>query len=181
MPLAATADRCGGCLPAGSPIASVHAPFRYAFPLDSLLHALKFGGDLAVLPAILLALQRSLPVLPSRLDIVVPVPLHRRRARSRGFNQSELLARAVARPLGLPLACRVLRRARDTPAQSALPAAARRRNVRGAFRCRRLAGEHVLLVDDVLTTGATAEAAARALLDAGAARVEVLVLMRAAT
>jgi ComF family protein len=178
-PLAAAAARCGGCLPPDSAIASVRAPFRYAFPLDSLLHALKFRGDLAVLPAIALALQQGLPALPLSLDIVVPVPLHRRRARSRGFNQSELLARAVARPLGLPVASRVLRRSRDTPAQSALPAAARRRNVRGAFTCRRLDGEHVLLVDDVLTTGATAEAAARAMLAAGAGCVHVLVLMRA--
>lgn len=178
-PLAMDAARCGRCVPHDSPIDRVYAPYRYAFPLDRLLHALKYRGDLAVLPAIALALQRGMPRIAPRPDLVIPVPLHRRRLRARGFNQSELLARAASRALGVPIATRRLGRQRDTPAQSGLPAAARRGNVRGAFRCRPIGGAHVLLVDDVLTTGCTAEAAAVALRDAGAGSVRVLALMRA--
>lgn len=179
-PTAVSVASCGDCLDPDGAITRVYAPFRYEFPLDRLLHALKYRGDLVVMPAIALALQRDMPRLAAPVDVVVPVPLHRRRLRARGFNQSELLARVVGRALGVRLAVRLLRRARDTRAQSELPAAARRRNVLGAFRSRPVRGGHVLLVDDVLTTGATADAAARALLDGGADCVSVLALMRAA-
>jgi ComF family protein len=112
-------------------------------------------------------------------DVVVPVPLHWRRRWSRGYNQSEALARGLAARLGLPCRPRWLRRARFTPDQSRQTAAARRDNVRSAFWARPRAGLRqrcVLLVDDVLTTGSTASEAARALRAAGAARVVVAVL-----
>jgi ComF family protein len=112
--------------------------------------------------------------------IVVPVPLHWRRRWARGYNQSEAVARAVAERLGLPCRASCLRRVRHTPLQTAQSAAARLENVRGAFRARgaELAGQTVLLVDDVMTTGSTASEAARALRQAGAARVVVAVLAR---
>lgn len=112
---------------------------------------------------------------------VVPVPLPFWRGRRRGFNQSELLARPVARALGIPLATRVLRR-RARPPQTSVSPSARHRNVRGAFRARRisegLAGRPLLLVDDVFTTGSTVEAAARTLIRAGAGPVDVLTVAR---
>lgn len=113
-------------------------------------------------------------------DALVPVPLHWWRQWRRGFNQAELLARVVGRRYELPVLGRVLRRVRATPPQQGDPET-RRQNVREAFHVRapaRVAGKRLLLVDDVFTTGATANACARALLRAGAADVGVLTLAR---
>ncbi len=104
-------------------------------------------------------------------ELVVPVPLHARRLRARGFNPALLVARAVARCVGAPLAPTALERVRDTPSQTGLDATARRRNVRGALRARRAMPPRVWLVDDVITTGATLREAARALQHAGARSV----------
>jgi ComF family protein len=114
--------------------------------------------------------------------LLVPVPLHRRRLRARGFNQALLLARALGRRRGLPVAARALARIRSTHAQPGLPAAARRQNLDGAFALRsgaRVAGRRIVIIDDVLTTGATADACARVLLAAGATRVDVYTAGRA--
>lgn len=116
-----------------------------------------------------------------RWEAVIPVPLHPRRLRERGFNQAELLAREVAAELDLPLLKGVLLRARATPAQASLSREDRLVNLPGAFRARdaeELWGKTVLLVDDVYTTGATAEECARTLLAGGAREVGVLVLAR---
>jgi len=104
-------------------------------------------------------------------DLVVPVPLHPRRLRARGFNPALVVARAVARSAAAPVAPTALERVRDTPSQTGLDAAARRRNVRGALRARRSVPPRVWIVDDVITTGATLREAARALRGAGAESV----------
>ncbi|MGH9660310.1 MAG: ComF family protein [Bryobacteraceae bacterium] len=125
-------------------------------------------------------LYRALPV-DEAFDVVTPMPLHWRRRLERGFNQAEVLARHVARRRRLPLA-RAVRRVRDTGSQTGLTPAQRRRNVAGAFRVRRaeaVRGNRVLLIDDVMTTGATASACAAELKRAGAASVTVLALTRA--
>jgi ComF family protein len=114
------------------------------------------------------------------VDALVPVPLHWRRRWRRGYNQSEAIAHGLAARLGLPCRPSWLRRTRATPMQTSQTFAGRRENVRGAFAASRpLAGRTVLLVDDVMTTGATASEAARALRAAGAGRVVVAVLARA--
>jgi ComF family protein len=116
------------------------------------------------------------------IDAVVPVPLHWWRRVVRGYNQSAAVAYGLAGELGLPYRRWWLRRRRNTPSQKALTAGQRRENVRGAFCVRSgapLRGKHVLLVDDVMTTGATSNEAARALKRGGAARVTLAVLARA--
>jgi ComF family protein len=114
-------------------------------------------------------------------DLVVPVPLHPKRRRDRGFNQSELLARSLARQIAVPVG-RSLIRVRPTLPQVGLTDSERKENVRKAFRCphpQQISKKRVLLVDDVMTTGATVASAARALLDGGALRVSVLTVARA--
>ncbi|MGE0452917.1 MAG: ComF family protein [Vicinamibacteria bacterium] len=153
-------------------------------PLRDAIHALKYRGRTRAagrLAGLLLERPEVLAVL-SGGELLVPVPLHPRRREQRGFNQSELLAQALAGASGLPVARRALVRRTDTPAQTGLSAAARRRNVAGAFAVRRRAevdGRVAVLLDDVLTTGATARECARALLRAGATEVRLLTLARA--
>ncbi len=138
------------------------------------------GEPLAEELGSLLVEQQAGKLAAYQLEVVVPIPLHWLRRWSRGYNQSEAVARVMANRLGLP--CRsLLVRTRPTPSQQARSAAARRENVRGAFRVRRgvaVSGSRVLLVDDVMTTGATADAAATALRQAGAAQVAIAILAR---
>lgn len=112
--------------------------------------------------------------------VLIPIPLHAARLRRRGYDQALELARPLARQLGLPLVIDVLRRGRETAPQSRLDAAQRRRNLRGAFQVDRSTAlpPHVVLVDDVMTTGATLHAAAVALRRAGVARVDAWVCAR---
>jgi len=142
----------------------------------------KHGGRLGLLQhlAALLAEQAPADLMLRTWDAAVPVPLHWRRRWRRGFNQAEALALAVGRRHGLAVERRCLVRVRFTPPQQG-DAAARRRNVLNAFvvrRTERIIGKRLLLVDDVFTTGATADACASALLDAGAGAVGVLTLAR---
>jgi ComF family protein len=147
------------------------------------LHALKFRGRRRLAALLGREAGRSW-VLSGELSgaaALVPVPLSRKRRRARGYNQAELIARAVARETGIPLRLRILKRTRERPPQAGLSKSARRKNVAGVYRAElpaSLRGEVLLLVDDVLTTGATADAASRALLAAGAGAVDVLTLAR---
>lgn len=114
------------------------------------------------------------------VDVISPVPLHPARRRERGYDQARILAAQVARSLGLPCRANLLRRTRRTEQQTALGASARRENMRGAFEAReRSDGLHVVLVDDVYTTGATMDSAAEAVRAAGATAVTGLVFGRA--
>ena len=170
---------CAACLQRPPPLDATWAAFLYAAPLDRLLPRYKFHGDLAAgrLLAQLMAQAWSGDVRPQAL---VRVPLHPARLRRRGYDQALELARPLATALDLPLRCDLLQRVRATAAQSELDAAARRRNLRGAFRAGgRGLPAHVALVDDVMTTGATVHAAAEALRRAGVARVDAWVCARA--
>jgi ComF family protein len=179
LPLAMAADACGACLRRRPPLESVVAACVYSRPLDRLLPRFKFHGDLAAGRLLSQLMVDACATLP-RPDALVPVPLHPGRLRARGYDQALELARPVARALGLPLRAEVLARRRATAAQSELSAAQRRRNVRDAFVADDTRGlpPHVVLVDDVMTTGATLHAAARALRRAGAQRVDAWVCAR---
>ena len=149
--------------------------------LPALIRRHKYGLDQSVGRALAEYLGPHLPVARDDLDMVVPVPLHRSRLWWRGFNQAALLAAEVASRLDLPLDAGVLRRVRATNPQTYRHHDERLRNVRKAFRAPhpgRVAGKCILLVDDVMTTGATAEECAGTLLDAGAKAVDVFTLAR---
>jgi ComF family protein len=156
------------------PFDALFAPCTYDAPVDQLVRGLKFQGTLShgrVL-GLLLAAHRRMHCAPLP-TLVVPMPLHRERFAERGFNQAEVIARAAAGALGLPVRSGLLQRLRGGARQSGLGAAARRANLQ-------LAGcGPIALVDDVFTTGSTARAAAQALKSAGAPRVEVWAATRA--
>jgi ComF family protein len=174
---------CGACRRRAPAFAYARAALRYEDVAREALHAFKFGGHRALAAPLgdllVEAVEGRLPAgIP---DLLVPVPLHPRRERERGFNQSRLLARRVGRAWGCPVRDDVLVRAVATPSQTTLDGAARRANVRRAFRVRRpelVAGRHVLLVDDILTTGATVSECARCLGEAGPRSVGVLTVAR---
>lgn len=151
----------------------------------ALIHGLKYRDrhDVALMMARLMA--RAGGELLADASIIAPVPLHRARQWRRRFNQSALLARLIARQTGLAAEPGLMQRTRPTRQQVGLSADQRRRNVAGAFavspaHAGRVSGAHIVLIDDVLTTGATAEGCARALRRAGARRIDVLVFARVA-
>lgn len=180
LPLPRAAPRCGRCLGARPPQAATRALFRYEPPLDRLLLRLKFHGDLAAGRLLAQLLAEGLADAP-RPAALLPIPLHRRRLRQRGYDQALELARPLARCLELPLLADRLLRRRATAAQSELNAQARKNNVRGAFALAPgpALPAHVALLDDVMTTGATLAEAARLLRRAGVARVDLWVAARA--
>ena len=149
--------------------------------LPALIRRHKYGFDQTLARALAEFLPATLPLECDDYDMVVPVPLHWRRLWRRGFNQSALLAAEVAKRLGLTLELAGLRRIRHTKAQTARDQAERERNVRRAFAVRyprRFQNRRILLVDDVVTTGATADECARTLLEAGARYIDVFALAR---
>ena len=170
---------CGACLVAPPPQAATIAAWRYAFPADRLLHAFKYRGRLAFAEPLADAIVAAVTARGSAApDVLVAVPLARSRQLVRGYNQSQEIARRVSSRLRVPLA-NGLRRVRDAPPQAGSDLAARARNVRGAFAAtRRHDGLAVAIVDDVMTTGATLAAAAAAMRDSGATRVEAWVVAR---
>lgn len=175
----ADAPLCGACLQRAPPLDAVHAAFVYAFPLDRLLPRFKFHRDLAAGRLLAQGMAEAFRTLP-RPDALIPIPLHRARLRARGYDQALELAKPLSQALGIPLHERALSRIRHTSPQSELDARGRRRNLRGAFAvdARAALPAHVVLIDDVMTTGATLHAAAVALRRAGAMRVEAWVCAR---
>ncbi|GKW09178.1 DNA utilization protein GntX [Pectobacterium carotovorum] len=190
LPSADTTHQCGRCLQNPPPWQSMTFISDYAPPFNTLLKHFKFHGktELAAVLARQLLLRWQMTYRERKLTGHVPlfrpdrlftVPLHRNRQWRRGFNQTELLARPLARWLNCTYEPRELQRTRRTPLQQTLSASARRRNLRGAFSCDvSLSGQQVVLLDDVVTTGSTAAEISRLLLGQGAAGVQVWCLCR---
>ncbi|MCH7737517.1 MAG: ComF family protein [Chloroflexi bacterium] len=172
--------QCEWCQGHPSKIDGIRAPYLFEGPLREAVHRLKYRGWRVAAPLLggLLAGYLEQHRLPG--DIMVPVPLHSSRLRSRGYNQSDLLAREAGKLLGIPVREEILKRANDAPPQvEAGTREQRRANVAGNFESSaEVAGMSVLLVDDVATTGSTLFACAAVLKDAGAAGVWGLVLAR---
>lgn len=175
---------CATCHASPPAFDKARAVMRYGEHSRGPILALKHADRLDLAPGFGRWLARGGQALIESADVIVPVPLHARRLWLRRYNQSAELARALGRLADKPVNFEVLLRARHTPSQGAMPSArARRRNMRGAFRVSNghksaIAGRNTLLVDDVLTTGATVDACARTLKKAGAATVFVLTLAR---
>lgn len=175
------AHLCGACLVKRPPFATSRAIVRYQDPVAGLLQALKYQGDLAVLTALREIVALGEPVSLGAGERVIPVPLHISRLRQRGFNQALVLARLFFPAAKGRILVDALCRIRASVPQAGLSGAARRKNLRGAFRVREgadLMGRKVCLVDDVLTTGSTVSECSLALLAAGVKEVEVLTLAR---
>ena len=172
---------CHRCSRRGRAFDTAYAPYRYEFPLPELIHRMKYRGQLPITRILGCVLGRRMADRGTpQVDAIVPVPLSARREHRRGYNQAREIAVFAARELGLPVQDRLARRIRETAEQAKLSAAARRRNLRGAFMVDSSAvPSRVAIVDDVLTTGATVESLALALRRAGCRRIEVWTVARA--
>ena len=176
-----TAGVCAGCLSSPPGYTALRSWGVFAGPLRKALHRLKYNRDIALGDVLARPLIRILGEMDWRVDLVAPVPLSVARLAERGYNQASLLARPLALAAGLPYQPRALIKTRETPSQVGLSIEQRRGNVKGAFKaipdlvCRR----NVLVIDDVATSGATFEACAQALFEAGANQVYGLTLARA--
>jgi ComF family protein len=169
---------CGRCLAKPPHYDATCAAFRYAFPLDKLVQSFKYGHRLSL--AAYFGRELAAAAENAGTDLIIPMPLHPLRLRERGFNQAHELARPVAAAWRIPLDAGSCQRTRHTTAQVELPWRERARNVRGAFACRSdFTGRRLLLIDDVMTTGASLDELARTVKLHGAAQVALLVLARA--
>lgn len=169
---------CGACLKRPPAFSHTLAAYSYGFPVDVLIHALKYGGNLSLAPLLAerlasLARKRECP------DLLIPMPLHRTRLLERGFNQALEIGRTIAAELRIPVEVSACRRIRNTTGQTGLSWQERRRNVRGAFVCDvDLTGKRIAVLDDVMTTGATVDEVSRVLRRRGAADVSTWVVAR---
>jgi ComF family protein len=168
---------CGLCRAGVRGFDAAYSYSAYDGVVRRLIHLYKYERIRSLARPLADLLLRALP-RDERFDCMVPVPLHWMRRWKRGFNQSDLLARKLSRRTGIPVE-RALKRLRRTKVQAGLSNHARRNNMSRAFRARPVAGRRILLIDDVMTTGATATACAQALKKAGAARVALLTVARA--
>jgi ComF family protein len=185
VPLSAAPDTdvllCAACLAARPPWRRARAVFRYKGVGRALVLSFKHGDRLDAAPTLARWLARAGAELLADADVIVPVPLHRRRLFARRYNQSAVLALALGKATGRSVAVDALMRVRPTPTQGGLDRRARAANVRGAIAARhpaRIKGRRVVVIDDVLTTGATVGVCTRALLRAGAVSVDILTLAR---
>jgi len=173
---------CGQCLAEEPPFSHCISAFEYRYPVDRLIIEFKFsqqliiGKVLAYLAADIIQQQTNENELP---DLLVPVPIHPKRLRERGFNQALEIADVISQRLAIPVDYQSCSRQINTASQKSLSAKRRRSNLKGAFSVSRsLTDQSIAIVDDVLTTGATAEALTRCMVKAGAKKVQVWTLAR---
>jgi ComF family protein len=174
--------RCRACRDWPAGLQAVRAALHFKEPVPHIVHQLKYEGAFALARPLGRVLARQWRPLPQPVDLVTPIPLHEERLRQRGYNQSALLAHSLCETMEWSQQDGALQRTRHTRPQVGLDADARLRNVRNAFLVTHpgtVAGQHVLLIDDVCTTGATLVSAAEVLLEAGAATVSGYCVARA--
>lgn len=168
---------CGTCSHRPSPLTQTIAIFHYTYPIDRLIGAAKFSRDMSALDLLGRFMAEYFQAVPDacKPDCIIPVPLHWRRLMWRGYNQSAQLARPVSKACGVNLALTACGRKKNTRAQTRLSAKERLHNIRNAFQIKQInpAWQHVVLIDDVVTTGSTVNELARLLLKNGVKRVDV--------
>ncbi|WP_290648751.1 ComF family protein [Aquisalimonas sp.] len=180
LPVPAGQQRCAHCQSDAPAFHTAIVPWVYEAPVDGLIQSLKFRGQLPAGRLLGGLLARELKQRKAVADAIVPMPLHRRRLRERGFNQAAELARPVSRALGIPVRHGWVQRRRPTAAQAGLGRTDRQRNLRGAFvASAAVRGRRIALLDDVITTASTVDEAARALIHSGATQVTVWAVARA--
>ena len=180
LPAPKTALVCGHCQAIPPWFQSATAPYRYQQPMAYLIQQLKFARQLSLARLLGELMANSFLDRTEMPDCLIPVPLHPRRLRERGFNQALEISRVVGRRLNIPVHSRICARVRYTEAQSLLPMKQRRANVRNAFRVQgSVKDQNVAIVDDVITTGNTVNELARNLLRAGVRRVVVWAIAHA--
>jgi len=183
LPLPYEADHCGECLSAPPSFSHSEIPLLYTYPANRMLHRYKYHRRLAygraLLQPLLAVLRTHLSVFPGhRPDLLIPCPMHRSRERQRGFNHADDLAERLSVELTIPWSNRALRRIRATEAQVGLDRRRRTKNLRSAFEVCSALPARIALVDDVMTTGATARALSSLLLEHGAEDVQIWAIAR---
>lgn len=174
-----TAEVCGACLTKPPAFTRTIAALRYTFPVDALIHSLKYQTNLAVAPILASLLIKQLKAKEMMSDIIIPMPLHPIRLRERGFNQAMEISRYISKHMGITLLPDSCNRIKHTPPQTGLPWKARQKNIHKAFSCKiNLSGKHVALVDDVMTTGATLNELAKVLRKQGASEISNWIIAR---
>jgi ComF family protein len=177
-----TRGECGACQKSPPVFTHTIALYRFLPPVDHFIRALKFHQQLGLAHLLGVRLAQRLAHEAARPDLIIPVPLHNARLRERGYNQALEIARPISKTLDVPLDYHSLRRVRATAPQTGMTVKARRKNLRGAFALNDEAAVRnlrVALVDDVMTTGSTVQAAAQCLHGAGAREVTIWVIARA--
>jgi ComF family protein len=175
-PAVAIEGLCGLCIQGEHLFDFARSALIFTHPLREIIHHLKYSDRVSLARPLGDILKQCLEREPFKGDVVIPVPLHRSRERRRGFNQAELIAKRLGRPMNT----RLLRRRKDTPSQTGLTRNERKRNLAAAFEVRGRVNGTFIVVDDVYTTGSTMNEIARTLKRAGAERVEVLTVARVA-
>ena len=175
-------DRCGHCLKTPPGFDRTTAIFSYAFPVDRLIQRLKYAEYFAAAPLFgAMLAERVVQAAPSSPpQVFLPMPLHPNRLKARGFNQAVEITRELSRHTGIAMQSDWVERIRDTTSQAGLKRDARRKNLRGAFKCKTdVSGLHIGIVDDVMTTGSTLDALAETLKQAGSMEISCWVVARA--
>ncbi len=179
-PMAQPTNCCSVCQKRPLPLSQIRAAVLFAYPVSKLIHNLKYNGAFALANPLGQLMAQAWSTWQMPVDLVLPIPLHADRKQKRGYNQSTLLARTFCASTALHIKEDILLRTRFTTPQVGLTAVQRLKNVQNAFQAdKRVQGKHILLIDDVCTTGATMAAAANALLDSGAQTVSGYCVARA--
>ena len=180
LPVSADQQLCGQCLQKPPLYDSAWSPFVYAQPLEWMIQQIKFNSRLSYTRVLSDLMMSRLPVMETRPDCIIAVPLHARRLTQRGFNQSLEIIRPLASHLNIPVDNKSCRRKKHTLPQSGMDAKQRRKNIKGVFEFENKKDyQHIMLFDDVITTGSTVNELSRLIKRQGVKRIDVWSLLRA--